>query len=154
MEWREIEGPCYKNLVNSGELHENFERLEHESPSEASFGYSFAVLGLVIGALRLFFARPDAWIWIAAAVALAGLTRLIPSSLAPLNRAWFRFSLFIARTMSPIMMAVVYFAVITPMGLYARARGRKLLALEREPGRESYWIPVDEKKRSKFENQF
>lgn len=139
--------------MKRGALHENFERLEHESPTESSFGWTFAALALLIGGVRLYSRHQDGWIWIAVALMLAALARFAPRALAPFNRAWFRFSLLLTKFVSPIMMGVVYFLLITPMGLFARMRGRKLLELERDPNVDSYWKPADETK-SKFENQF
>ena len=58
---------------------------------------------------------------VAAALALAGL--LLPGRLGPLYRAWMGFAQALSRITTPIFMGVVYFLVITPVGLMRRVVG-------------------------------
>ncbi|MES2964773.1 MAG: SxtJ family membrane protein, partial [Bdellovibrionota bacterium] len=121
--------------MKRGELHENFERLEHESSSDTSFGFSFAFLFVLAGGVRLFHGHLDGGLWLVVALGLIVVTLLDPDLLKPANRVWFRFSMILFRFVSPVMMALVYFLVITPFGLVMRMSGRKLLDLDREPKR-------------------
>lgn len=56
---------------------------------------------------------------------LAGLA--IPGSLGPLYRAWMGLALLLSKVTTPIFMGVIYFLVITPMGLFMRMIGRSPL---------------------------
>ena len=79
-----------------------------------------------------------------------------PAWLAPLNRVWFKFGLLLQRVVNPLVMAVIYFAVVTPTGLIMRALGKDPLHLRYDPDARSYWIPRDPPgpERESMKNQF
>ena len=62
--------------------------------------------------------------------------------LAPLNRAWFRLGLLLGRLVNPLVLAILFFGLITPIALLARLFGRDELRL-RFRADDSYWIPRD-----------
>ena len=49
--------------------------------------------------------------------------------LTPLNKLWFKFGIFLGKIISPIIMAVIFFLVVTPIGLLMRILGKDLLNL-------------------------
>ena len=59
--------------------------------------------------------------------------------LNPLNKIWFKFGIFIGKIISPIIMGLVFFFVVTPTGLIMRALGKDLLKLNYDNNK-SYWI--------------
>ena len=61
----------------------------------------------------------------AALFILGGL--LLPARMGPVYRAWMRFGLAISKVTTPIFMAIIFFLVITPFGLAARAFGHRPL---------------------------
>jgi hypothetical protein len=116
-----------------------------ELPSERSFGLMFGAIGLAFAALFAWRDRPVAWI---AAAAVAGvvflaIALLAPKLLAPLNRAWFRFGLLLAKVVNPIVLGVIFFLVISPYALFLRVIGRDSLRLRPTAGATSYWIERD-----------
>jgi hypothetical protein len=76
---------------------------------------------------------------LAAAFGLAGL--LIPGRLGPVFRGWMRFGLLLSKVTTPILLGVVYFLVITPIGFLLRLLGKNPLRhrLGGE-GEGSYWV--------------
>jgi hypothetical protein len=66
----------------------------------------------------------------AAALLLAGGVAA-PARLAPVERAWMRGALAISRVTTPLLMALVYLVVLTPLGLARRAFGRDPIAARR-----------------------
>ncbi len=72
--------------------------------------------------------------------------------LLPLNKIWFRFGIFLGKIISPLIMGMIFFLVVTPIGLLMKLFGKDLLNLKYNKDR-SYWI---EKKgpKSKMKNQF
>ena len=82
-----------------------------------------------------------------AASLLAGL--LIPGKLEPARRAWMAFGEALGRVTTPLMMGVVYYLILTPMGLVRRALVR------RPPSPASFWRPRDPlPPRERMERQF
>ena len=73
--------------------------------------------------------------------------------LTPLNKLWFRFGIFLGKIISPIIMAVIFFLVVTPIGLLMRLFGKDVLNLKLNKKKSSYWIEKVGPK-SKMKNQF
>jgi cytochrome c oxidase subunit IV len=73
--------------------------------------------------------------------------------LTPLNKLWFRFGLFLGKIISPIIMVVIFFLVVTPIGLLMRLFGKDVLNLKLNKKKSSYWIAKAGPK-SKMSNQF
>lgn len=121
--------------------HESYERSEQvRGSSDRSFGIVFAVVFAVIGLLPLAFGGA-ARLWalmIGAAFLVVAL--LAPTILAPMNRVWLRFGLLLHRIVSPLVLGIMFFLVITPMGLVMRAFGKDLLRLKFDQSLASYWI--------------
>ncbi len=121
--------------------HESYERREEiEGSSDRSFGIVFAIVFAVIGLLPFAFGG-GVRLWallIGGAFLLVALA--LPSILAPLNRLWLRFGLLLHRIVSPIVLGIMFFVVITPMGLLMRALGKDLLRLKFDERSSSYWI--------------
>ena len=72
--------------------------------------------------------------------------------LTPLNKLWFKFGLFLGKIVSPLIMGIIFFLVVTPTGFIMRALGKDLLNLKYNKS-QSYWIEKNDPK-SKMKNQF
>ncbi len=121
--------------------HESYERREEiKGSSNRSCGIVFAFVFAVIGLLPLAFGGSGR-VW---ALTLGGLFLLValavPAILAPLNRAWLRFGLLLHRIVSPLVLGIMFFLVVTPTGLLMRALGKDLLRLRFDKQSSSYWI--------------
>jgi len=101
-------------------------------PSDRKFGWTFAALFVLIGALS------HPWL-IALGALFAVVTMLRAELLAPLKRAWMRFGELLNHVMSPIVMGVIFFAVFMPVALIMRAIGRDALCRRYEPAAPTYW---------------
>ncbi len=60
--------------------------------------------------------------------------------LTPLNKAWVKFGEFLGRIIAPIVMAIVYFVVLTPLSIIAKIFGRDFLKVKFSKNSKSYWI--------------
>jgi len=72
--------------------------------------------------------------------------------LSPLNKIWFKFGLILGKVISPIIMGIIFFIVVTPIGLFMRILGKDLLNLKYNNNK-SYWIKRNDQK-SRMKNQF
>ena len=122
--------------------HERIERSEEVTGgSDRSFGLVFAGFFLVLTLLKLWRGWTHAgWVYLGLAAVFAALALTAPALLAPLNRVWLKFGLLLHRVITPIIMGLLFFAVITPMAVLIRALGKDLLRLKPEAGATSYWI--------------
>ncbi|MDA8867374.1 SxtJ family membrane protein [Candidatus Pelagibacter sp.] len=74
------------------------------------------------------------------------------SILSPLNRLWYKFGLILGSIVSPVVMGVVFFIVITPISLIMKILGKDLLNLKKVKSN-TYWIEKKDSK-STMKNQF
>ena len=81
------------------------------------------------------------------------VTICIPSALAPLNRAWFALSLILGKVVSPIILSIIFFALITPVAVVTRILGRDELLLKKRHVT-SYWVHKELIDPESFKNQF
>ena len=72
--------------------------------------------------------------------------------LTPLNKIWFKFGILLGSLVSPIVMGIVFFAIVTPTALIMRVLGKNLLNLKKG-NKKTYWIERS-KIESKMKNQF
>ena len=108
--------------------------------SNRSFGVVFSVVFLIISFWPLF-TEGTIRIW---AIFIAILFLLIsyfkPDVLYPLNKIWFKFGLLLGIIVSPIVMGIVFFIIVTPIGIIMRIIGKDLLNKKINNSVKSYWI--------------
>ena len=63
--------------------------------------------------------------------------------LTPLNKVWVKFGELLGRIIAPIVMATVYFVVLTPLSIIVRIFGKDLLKVKFLENSKSYWIKRD-----------
>ncbi len=72
--------------------------------------------------------------------------------LSPLNKLWFKLGIFLGKIISPLIMGIIFFLVVTPIGLIMRIFGKDVLNLKYN-NNQSYWIEKNGPK-SRMKNQF
>jgi len=132
-------------LSNKPSFHEKLtESDDVKIGSERAFGLVFAVMFLVIALFPLFtrVGQQDVIrVWaliVAVSFGLSGL--VLPRLLVPLNKLWFRFGLLLHRVVSPLVMGLIFFLTITPIGLLMRTIGKRPLDLGFDRSVKSYWV--------------
>ena len=120
--------------------------------SNKSFGIVFFVVFLLI-ALYPLTNEGEIRIWSVIISLIFLILGLLNSKiLAPFNKLWFKFGMFLGKIISPLIMGIIFFLVVTPIGLLMRLLGKDLLNLKYND-KQSYWIEKDGPK-SKMKNQF
>ena len=120
--------------------------------SNRSFGIVFFIIFLLIAIYPLTYSQ-DIRIWsVIISIIFLVLGLFNSKILTPLNKLWFKFGIFLGKIISPIIMGIIFFLVVTPIGLLMRLLGKDLINLKYNNNK-SYWI---EKKgpKSKMKNQF
>ena len=120
--------------------------------SNKSFGVVFFIVFLLIGVYPLLKGN-DLRIWSLIISFIFLVLGLINSRiLTPFNRLWFKFGLLLGKFISPIIMGIIFFIVVTPIGIIMRLFKKDLLNLKFNK-KETYWIDKKGPK-SKMKNQF
>ena len=126
-------------------------------PSERKFGLLFTAVSLFLAGMGYHKGWPSAVV-----IGLLGLcgvffvlATLFPDRLAPLNRAWFALGVILGKVISPIVLGVLFFLLVTPIALVTRAFGRDELRLKKRQTN-SYWLDraSDRSLAESFKNQF
>ena len=120
--------------------------------SNRSFGIVFFVVFLLISLYPLI-NNEHIKIW-SLAISLIFLTLGLLNSklLLPLNKMWFKFGIFLGKIVSPLILIIIYFFVVTPTGFIMKILRKDLLALKFND-KSSYWI-IKKDPKSKMKNQF
>ena len=120
--------------------------------SNKSFGIVFFVVFLLIAFYPLINqAGIKVWSVIISLIFLI-LGMLNSKLLTPLNKLWFKFGIILGKIVSPLIMALIFFTVVTPIAFLMRILKKDLLNLKFSKNN-SYWIEKTEPK-SKMKNQF
>ena len=117
-----------------------------------SFGIVFFVVFLLIAIYPLI-NNGELRIWSLVIAIIFLILGLVNSKvLTPLNKLWFKFGLLLGKVISPLIMGIIFFLVVTPTALLMRIIGKDLLSLKFN-NKKSYWIEKTGPK-SKMKNQF
>jgi predicted membrane protein len=117
-----------------------------------SFGIVFFVFFLIVSIFPLL-NDGDIRVW-SLIISLVFLILGILNSkiLTPLNQIWFKFGILLGRFVSPVVMGIIFFAIVTPTSVIMRVLQKNLLNIKKG-NKKTYWIERS-KIKSKMKNQF
>jgi hypothetical protein len=128
----------------SRNFHEDLARHGDEPrASERNLGVTFAVVLALVGALKFYRGDNRALYWGAAAAAFLACAYFWTAPLRPLNFLWHRLGLILFALVSPIVMGIVFYTTVVPIGLLMRFFGMDPLRLKFDRTARSYWIERD-----------
>tara|TARA_B100001123_G_C15209729_1_gene986728 strand:+ start:817 stop:1212 length:396 start_codon:yes stop_codon:yes gene_type:complete len=111
--------------------------------SNRSFGLVFFTVFFIVSLWPLINNEPIR-IWaIIISIFFLVLGLMNSNLLTPLNKLWFRFGIFLGAIIAPIVMAMIFFLVVTPIGFMMKIMGKDLLMKKYENKKKSYWINRD-----------
>ena len=117
-----------------------------------SFGIVFFLFFLIVSLFPLF-KNENIRVWsLIIAIIFLILGLLNSKFLTPLNKIWFKFGILLGSFVSPIVMSIVFFVIVTPTSIIMRVLGKNLLNLKKD-NKKTYWVERS-KIQSKMKNQF
>jgi len=120
--------------------------------SNKSFGIVFFVFFFIVSLFPLFDGgNIRIWSLIISIIFLI-LGILNSKILTPFNQVWFKFGILLGRLVSPVVMGVIFFAIVTPTSIIMMVLQKNLLNLKKS-NKKTYWIERS-KIKSKMKNQF
>ncbi len=120
--------------------------------SNKSFGIVFFIVFLIFSIYPIFNSG-DLRIWsLIISIIFLILGLLNSSILSPLNKLWFKFGILLGSIISPIVMGIVFFGVVTPTSIIMKIFSKNLLGLKKN-NKKTYWVEKPLIK-SKMKNQF
>ncbi len=112
----------------------------HKRSSNRSFGLLFFVVFMVIAFWPLTKKSEINLYLISIALIFLVLGLLNSKILSPLNKAWIKLGEILGRIIAPVVMAIVYFIILTPISLLVRLFGKDLIGMKFSNDIKSYWI--------------
>lgn len=123
------------------QTHEDLSRAQTvKKSSDRFFGLTFFAVFLILALWPLLAQGPVRPIALGIALAFLAVSLIVPKWLAPLNRLWLKFGELLHRITSPIILGIMFFGVITPVGWLMRRAGKDLLRMKFDREAPSYWI--------------
>ena len=120
--------------------------------SNRNFGIVFSIVFLLISLYPLF-KSGDIRVWSLVVSFIFLILGIFNSKiLSPFNKLWFKFGLLLGKFVSPLIMMIIFFFVVTPIGILMRLFRKDVLNLKFN-NKETYWIEKNGPK-SKMKNQF
>ena len=120
------------------------------------FGLTVGAALFILGAIMAWRSKPLAPYFLGTGIVLALLGFTFYKILMPLQKAWMAFAVVMGFVMSRIILAIVFYAVVTPIGLIFRILRKDILDQRIDRERESYWIELPEEVKAidTYEKQF
>lgn len=123
--------------------HESYRHAEAKAGSDRAFGCMVGGILIALGALKPLLVgalsiASVATIMVGALLLLLGIAA--PALLRVPHRLWLRLGAAIAAVANPVILAILFVVVVTPLAAVMRLFGKRPLRLARDPGAASYWI--------------
>jgi hypothetical protein len=123
------------------QIHEDLTRREVvRGSSDRQFGLVVGLFLVAVSVWPLLWHRPMRISVLVAGVVLVSIAAIAPLLLRPLNRAWTMLGVALGRIMNPVVMAALFYLVITPVGLLLRLLRKDSLRLRLDATAASYWM--------------
>lgn len=124
-------------------------------PSNFKFGISFSI---IFFCLFLYFLIKEynnlSFFFLAISTIFLCVSYIKNDLLLPLNKGWMYIGYLIGKIISPIVLGLLFFIIITPVALVMKIIKRDELLLKNDNTKESYWILRKNKSKNSFYNQF
>ena len=125
-------------------MSEHKQNIQVERGSEKSFGLVFAVVFFIVGLYPLV-NNKDILLWpLITALIFFMLGYMAPKVLTVPNKLWFKLGLALGAVVAPVVMALVYFTTVVPIGLIMRLMSKDMLRQKLDKNIKSYWIVRDQ----------
>lgn len=120
-------------------------------PTNRNFGIVFFLVFFAIGIFPTLKGNDPNYLILLISIFFLILGIINSRILTPLNITWYKFGIFLGKVISPIIMGLIFFLVVTPIGIILKLTGKDVLGLS--SNKKTYWINKD-KYKSEMKNQF
>jgi len=135
---------------------EEIKNIKGDKSDWKKFGITMGIILTIIGFFLLWKKNNnyDYILFLALAFFITGL--VLPSILKPVYKAWMSLSVVMGMIMTKIIMVIIFYLILTPVGLVASLTGKKFLDMKINKEAKSYWIAREKtnKLKSDYERQF
>ena len=124
-------------------MFEELKNIKSTKKELRNFGITIGVILLVIGGYLFFKELGSYQTFLYLAIALIGLGLIIPNLLKPIYLIWMIFAVIIGWVMTRVILSLLFYFIITPIGIIAKILNKDFLNLKKEYGKATYWNKRD-----------
>ncbi len=137
-------------------LKEEFKLIRETSQDLRKFGLTIGSVLVIIAAFLFYFEKSSAVYLAVIAAVLILITVTYPNILKPLNRIWMGLAIILGFLMSRVILAIIFYLILTPIGLLAKLVGKKFMNINYNKSAKTYWEKreIKEKNKLDYERQF
>ncbi len=135
---------------------EDISKIKSTRKELREFAFTIGVVLIVFSGLALWRGKSSSAYLFISGLIFTALGAALPAVLKPLQKAWMAFSVVIGFFMSRVLLAILFYGVMTPIGLLTKCLGKDILDQRISRDRASYWRerPVGIKAKESYENQY
>ena len=135
---------------------EEIKNIKSEKSDLRKFGITIGVILLIIAGFLFWKEKESFQILLTFGVTLCILGIVIPFILKPIYWVWMIFATILGWIMTRVILSLLFYIIVTPIGLIPRFFGKQFLELQWDKSKESYWnIRTNEHlKKENYERQF
>ena len=137
-------------------LLQEIKNIKSEKKELREFGITLGVVFGLLGALFWWRHKPSFAYLLVASVFFAFFGLLIPVVLKPVQKVWMAVALIMGSIMTRVILSILFYLVITPIGFICRVLGKDILDLKIDKNKKSYWINREKSiiNMAKYEKQY
>ena len=125
---------------------------KNKLPTNRNFGIVFFLFFLLVSLWQFSNDKTLSYWFIIISIIFLILGLLNAKILTPINKTWIKFGEILGSIVSPIVMAIIFFGIVTPIGLFLKLIGKDVLKLKQDK-KNTYWIEKDNSNKN-MKNQF
>ena len=136
-----------------------FDEIKHIKTGKTelrSFGVTIGIILLLVAGFLFYKEKESFQIFLYISGTFIGLGLIIPIILKPIYIVWMVFAVVLGWFMTRFILSLLFYVIITPIGLIMRAFGKDFLDIKKQAAQGSYWNPRDSnlEKNQNYEKQF
>ena len=135
---------------------EEIKLIKTENKDLRSFGITFGIIFLIIAAFLFYIENESFQLFIVISSVFIIFGSLLPSTLKPIYMSWMSFAIILGWFMTRFILSLLFYLIVTPIGLMTRLLGKDFLELKKEASNGSYWNQRERsfEKNQSFDKQF
>ena len=135
---------------------EEIKNIKSEKSDFRKFGITIGPILMVIAGLLFWRGKESFEILLVSGFVLLVLGLVIPVVLKPIYWVWMVLAVILGWIMTRVILSLLFYVVITPIGMFSRLFGSKFLDLKWDKSKDSYWNsrPTKQRNNEDYEGQF
>jgi len=135
---------------------EEIKNIKDDKTTLRKFGLTVGTVLLLVGFVLYLTGKSSSVVFGGVGVLLILFGLILPNTLKPLNKIWMTLAVMLGWFMSRVILTILFYLILTPIGMMAKIFGKKFLNLKIDKGAKSYWEKRENKvtEKTNYERQF